>query len=329
MVSIKNLHTFGTENFCKKVLPIYSSQDIYDFLLQNDTEKYMILGGGSNVLFTQDFDGTILHNKIKGIEIIDEDNELVLVKVGAGEHWHQFIMWTVAHKLWGLENLSLIPGSVGAAPMQNIGAYGVEQNSSFHSLNAINMTDGSSTILYKHSCEFGYRESIFKNKYKNTYFITHVSYLLSKTPKPVLNYADVAQQVGEENNTNIKKISDAIIAIRQAKLPNPDVIGNAGSFFKNPIIKEPHFLDLIKKHPNIANYPVDNDHVKLAAGWLIDECGFKGVKIGNTGTYQNQALVLINHGGASGQEIYAFAKKIQESVKDKFGVELDMEVNMI
>jgi UDP-N-acetylmuramate dehydrogenase len=329
MVSIKGLHTFGTENFCNKILSIYSTQDIYDFLLRESNEPFMILGGGSNVLFTKDFNGVVLHNKIKGIEIIDEDDESILVKVGSGENWHQFVMWAVTHKLWGLENLSFIPGSVGAAPMQNIGAYGVEQDTCFHSLNAIDMTDGSSATLFKHTCQFGYRESIFKRAYKNRYFITHVCYILSKVPKPVLEYADVATQVGEENKHNIRKISDTIISIRQAKLPNPEVIGNAGSFFKNPIIQESLFVALKDAHPNIVNYPVDSDHVKLAAGWLIDQCGFKGVTDGHTGTYKNQALVLINNGGATGQEIFSFAQKIQSSVKEKFGVVLEMEVNMI
>jgi UDP-N-acetylmuramate dehydrogenase len=329
MVSLQPLHTFGTSNFCEKVINIYSEQDVFDFLSKDDEKPYMILGGGSNVLFTKNFDGNVLLNKIKGIEIIDEDDDAVLVKVGAGEQWHQFVMWCVAHKLWGLENLSLIPGSIGAAPMQNIGAYGVEQDACFHSLNAIDMQSGTSAIFFKHSCKFGYRESIFKRECKNQYIITHVTYLLSKHPKPVLNYADVAQQVGEEHSANIKKISDTIISIRQAKLPNPEVVGNAGSFFKNPIVSK-NILDiLIEKYPTIVSYPIDNEQVKLAAGWLIDQCGFKGIKEGNTGTYKNQALVLINHGGASGEEIFAFAQKIQAAVIDKFSITLEMEVNLI
>ncbi len=325
--SLKSFHTFATSAKCKAMINIFSVQDIYEFLLLQE-RAFMLLGGGSNVLFLQDYDGYILRNQIKGVEIIDEDENQAIVKVGAGENWHQFVMWTVGHKLWGLENLSLIPGSVGAAPMQNIGAYGVEQNACFHSLYAVEIASGTSKVFFKDDCKFGYRESIFKNECKNKYIITHVNYLFSKVPNPVLTYADVATRVGEGNKNDIKKISDTIIQIRSEKLPDPNLIGNAGSFFKNPVISKSAFEKLKKEFPTISHYP-SGDNIKLAAAWLIDQCGFKGKTVGNTGSYKNQALVVVNHGNASGQEIYDYAVSIQQAVKEKFDVELEMEVNIV
>jgi UDP-N-acetylmuramate dehydrogenase len=325
--SLKKYHTFGTDAICKGLIEIYSVQDIYEFLVMEQS-KFLVLGGGSNVLFLKDFDGHVLRNQIKGIEIIDEDQSQVLVKVGAGEIWHQFVMWTVAHSLWGIENLALIPGSVGAAPMQNIGAYGVEQNVCFHSLNAIEVASGTSQVFFKEDCKFGYRESIFKNEQKNKYIITHVSYMLSKIPNPILNYADVSARVGDDHRYDIQKISETIIAIRQEKLPDPKIIGNAGSFFKNPVIERATFDHLQAQYPHISCYP-SGDKVKIAAAWLIDQCGFKGKTVGNTGSYKNQALVIVNHGNANGSEIFEYAQSIQKAVNEKFGIDLEMEVNLI
>ncbi len=328
-ISIQKLHTFQTNNFCKGIVKINGTQDLYEFLVKHGEESYMILGGGSNVLFKSDYDGYILQNNIKGIEIVDEDNSHVMVKVGAGEKWHQFVMWCVSHELWGLENLSLIPGSVGAAPMQNIGAYGVEQDQCFHSLSAIELSTGTNKTYFKYNCKFGYRESIFKHELKEKVFITHVIYVLSKKPNPILTYADIKDRVGLENEQNIKKISDTIIGVRQSKLPDPIEIGNAGSFFKNPIVPKELAEKIKIEYPAMATYAVDDNNVKLAAGWLIDQCGFKGIKVKNTGTYQNQALVIVNHGGATGEEIFDFARDIQDTVFKKFGVNLEMEVNII
>lgn len=325
--SLKKYHTFGTDTICKGLIDLYSTQDIYEFLLMEES-KFLVLGGGSNVLFLNDFDGYVLRNQIKGIEIIDEDQNQVLVKVGAGEIWHQLVMWTVAHNLWGIENLALIPGSVGAAPMQNIGAYGIEQNAAFHSLNAVEIESGTTKVFFKEDCKFGYRESIFKHEQKNKYIITHVSYLLSKIPNPILNYADVSARVGEDHRYDIQKISETIIAIRQEKLPDPKIIGNAGSFFKNPVIEKSTFDHLQAQYTNISCYPA-GEKVKIAAAWLIDQCGFKGKTVGNTGSYKNQALVIVNHGNASGKEIYDYATSIQSAVSQKFGVDLEMEVNLI
>jgi UDP-N-acetylmuramate dehydrogenase len=306
---------------------LYSHQDIFEFLLSNE-QPYMVLGGGSNVLFTQDFDGVVLKNEIKGYEIIDEDEEQLLVKVGAGENWHHFVLWTVAHQLWGLENLSLIPGSVGAAPMQNIGAYGTEQNNCFHSLTAINLQEGTTEVYYKNDCNFGYRESVFKHELKNKVIITHVCYLLSKVAKPNLNYKDVQEKIGHLSSPTIKEISDAIIEIRQTKLPDPLKLGNAGSFFKNPVVSKLHFEKLFQDNPEMPHYP-SGDDIKIPAAWLIDQCGFKGKVIGNTGNHSKQALVIVNYGNASGSEIYHHAKNIQDIVKQKYEITLEMEVNII
>lgn len=326
MTSLQSFHTFGTEVACEQLFPIYSDQDIFDFLLK-DLHPFMILGGGSNVLFTSDYKGTVLLNRIKGIEVVDEDHQSLLVSAGSGEVWHNFVMWSVGHELWGLENLALIPGTVGAAPMQNIGAYGVEQDRVFHSLEAIDLEEGTTRIFYKNDCLFGYRESYFKREGKGKYFITKVNYLLSKTARPILNYADVAQKV-DPNVTSPSPIAEAVIEIRKHKLPDPKKTGNAGSFFKNPVVSMDKFNELKSVYTTMPAYE-SGQAMKLAAGWLIDQCGFKGVKAGNTGTYQNQALVLVNNGGAKGSEILQFARQIQDAVQQKFDVELEMEVNVI
>ncbi|MBK8699541.1 MAG: UDP-N-acetylmuramate dehydrogenase [Saprospiraceae bacterium] len=324
--NLKPHNTFGIQAQCKGIIRLYSEQDIFEFLLRQDSQ-YLVLGGGSNVLFRSDYDGFILKNEIKGIEIIDEDEKALLVKVGAGEIWHSLVMWSVGHNLWGLENLALIPGSVGAAPIQNIGAYGVEQNKCFHSLNAIDLEQGTTRTFYNEECNFGYRDSIFKQAEKGKFLITHVCYLLSKIPNPVLSYGDVASEVGSSTDRS-EVIAEAVIRIRKNKLPNPAEIGNSGSFFKNPIISKEEFEPLQALYPGIAFYAA-GAQVKLAAAWLIDQCGFKGIVDGNTGTYKKQALVIVNHGAATGKEIFAFAQKIQQAVKDRFGVVLEMEVNVV
>ncbi len=326
MTSLKPFHTFATDAHCVRLFTIYSTQDLYKYLADNKA-NFMILGGGSNVLFSDDFNGDVLLNRIKGIEVVDEDDNALLVSLGSGEIWHNFVMWSVGHGLWGVENLALIPGTVGAAPMQNIGAYGVEQDKTFHSLEAIDLEEGTRRVFYKEECGFGYRDSYFKKEGKQKYFITKVSYLLSKQPDPVLGYADVAKRL-EGKKITPKAIAGEIIDIRSQKLPDPDKIGNAGSFFKNPVV-EKNIADKLKvDYPTLPSYPAGN-HVKIAAGWLIEQCGFKGEVKGNTGTYVNQALVLVNHGQASGNEIYQYAASISEAVKEKFGIDLEMEVNII
>lgn len=326
--SLKPYNSFGIDIKCDYLYNIYSTTDIFEFLLLEE-KNFITLGGGSNILFTKDYEGSVLKNEIKGIEIIDEDEDQLLVRVGAGENWHQFVQWCVSHQLWGLENLSLIPGNVGAAPIQNIGAYGVEQNTCFHSLQAINTEQGISEVIYKSDCKFGYRDSIFKSSAKGKYIITHVRYMLSKKPKPNLSYKEVAKYFEERNlEPSIKNISNAIIEIRNSKLPDPCVTGNAGSFFKNPVIEVDQFETLIEKHPDVVHYPSDHK-IKLAAAWLIDQCGFKGKVKGNTGSYKNQALIIINNGQATGTEILDYSKEIQKAVFDTFGIELETEVNII
>ena len=327
--NLQRYNTFGVQATCTDIVHIYSEQDVYAFLAQGKT-PFTILGGGSNILFVNDYNGFIVKIEIKGIEVIDEDDDSILVRVGAGEIWHQFVQWCVHHDLGGLENLSLIPGSVGAAPIQNIGAYGVEQNKCFHSLQYIDLEEGITKTVYKDECMFGYRDSVFKHELKDKVLITRVYYLLKKYASPTISYADVSNKLTEQNimKPGIADVAEAVISIRSAKLPDPRKIGNAGSFFKNPVISKLQFESISSQHPNIAHYPA-GDHVKLAAAWLIDQCGFKGYRDGNTGSYKNQALVIVNFGGATGKEIYDYAVKIQHSVKEKFGIEMEMEVNII
>ena len=293
-------------------------------------EKMLILGGGSNLLFTQDFAGIVILNQIKGIEIISEDMDQVLIKSGAGENWHEFVLYCVDNGYSGVENLSLIPGSVGASPMQNIGAYGVEIKDVFHSLEAFHIESGEVKIFNNEECKFGYRESVFKNIYKNQYIITSVTFQLSKKPIFKTSYGAIKAELESMGvkELSIKKISEAVINIRSSKLPNPKEIGNAGSFFKNPVISKQQFDELKLKFPEIANYPLPNGDVKIAAGWLIDSLGWKGKRIGDYGVHKNQALVLVNYGESKGSDIYDLSTNILDSVKQNFGIELEREVNI-
>lgn len=327
--SLKEYNTFGIEAHCKGLIPIYSEQDIYECLVKG-LSPLRILGGGSNVLLKSDLEDFVLLNAIKGIEIVDEDAETVLVSVGSGEKWHNFVLWTISHNLGGLENLSLIPGCVGAAPMQNIGAYGVEQSDCFHSLKGIDLERGISRTFFPDDCQFGYRDSTFKHAYKDKFVITQVNYLLHKNHKLNTSYGAIQKMLGKRGikEPSIKDVSDVVIAIRQSKLPDPQKIGNAGSFFKNPIVPK-SVLDAMHSHyEQIPHYPQEDGRVKIPAGWLIEQAGFKGKRIGNTGSYENQALVILNYGGASGNEIWKHAKNVQQTVKDQFDIDLEMEVNI-
>ncbi len=313
----------------KGIIPIYSEQDVFEVLVE-ELSPLKIIGGGSNILITKDQDAYILKNEIKGIEVIDEDIDKVLIKVGAGENWHQLVMWAISHDLGGIENLALIPGCVGAAPMQNIGAYGIEQESVFHSLSAINLEAGTTRVFFKEDCKFGYRESIFKNEVKGKYFITHVNYILSKSHELNTKYGAINQKLEDLGITNpsIEDIANAVIEIRQSKLPDPKVIPNTGSFFKNPIVAI-SILEAIKvEYPEIVSYPVDDEKVKIPAAWLIQHAGYKGIRVGDAGTHKSHALVLVNYGNATGGEMLSFAKTIQEEVESKFGVRLIPEVNI-
>jgi len=290
-----------------------------------------ILGGGSNILFTKDFDGYVLKNDIRGIAKVNEDDEYVYIKVGAGENWHQFVLICIQNNWQGIENLSLIPGNVGASPMQNIGAYGVEIKEVFLELTAFHLHDGSIQKFDMGDCEFGYRESIFKRKYKDRFVILDVTYRLNKIPRYNTSYGAVEKELErmKVKNISIAAISQAIINIRTSKLPDPAVIGNAGSFFKNPSVSKEKFKDLKDQFQNIVGYENSDGTIKLAAGWLIEQCGWKGFRRGDAGCYEKQALVLVNYGSATGEEIYDLSKEILRSVRNKFGVDLEREVNII
>jgi UDP-N-acetylmuramate dehydrogenase len=287
----------------------------------------LVLGGGSNVLFTRDFAGLVLHMRSIGIEIVGEDADVTYVRAAAGENWHRFVQWTLMQGLNGLENLSLIPGSVGAAPIQNIGAYGVEVKDCFHALTAFDFETGKILALGKPDCRFGYRDSVFKNGLRDRAVILDVTFALPKRWQPNLRYADVAQELHARGLAapTARDISEAVIAIRTRKLPDPAVIGNAGSFFKNPVVPAMQRDALLARHPQLVSYAQPDGSFKLAAGWLIDQCGWKGKSIGAAGVYEKQALVLVNRGGASGPDIVRLAEAIQADVSARFGVMLEPE----
>ncbi len=328
--SLKNLNSFGINVFARYFTTFKNTVELAE-ILNERIEHKLILGGGSNILFTQDFNGLILKNEIEGIDIVKEDDHHVYVKAGAGVGWHQFVLYSIANNLAGAENLSLIPGSVGASPMQNIGAYGVEIKDIFYELEAYHIIDKKLVSLSNSDCEFGYRESIFKNNFKGEFVITSVTFRLNKTPVFNTSYGAIdteLQRMGVQT-LSIKAISDAVISIRQNKLPDPKVTGNAGSFFKNPTIKNEQFQKIKIEFPLVVGYPVDHNETKLAAGWLIEKAGFKGYRLNDAGCHEKQALVLVNHGNATGEEILHLSEKIINAVKLMFGVELQKEVNIV
>ena len=329
--SLKHLNTFGIDASAKYFSTFSDADELSDLITQNPKLKAFILGGGSNILFTNNFDGLVLKNEIKGIDLIDEDNDHVYVKTGGGENWHQFVLYCISRNWAGMENLSLIPGNVGASPMQNIGAYGVEIKEVFYELEAYNLAEKKVFTFTLNDCEFAYRDSVFKNKYKNQFVILTVTYCLNKFPKLNLSYGAIEQELQKMNikEPDIRSVSQAVINIRSEKLPNPATIGNAGSFFKNPIISKSGFENLKINFPGIIGYDNEDGSVKLAAGWLIEQCGWKGFRKGDAGCYFKQALVLVNYGSATGKEIYDLSEEIFQSVKNKFGIELDREVNII
>lgn len=330
-VSLKELNTFGIEAYAHHFATFSDAEELEALL----SEKYfsdtstMILGGGSNVLFIHD-PVAVLKNEIKGIHKIAEDGNYVYIKAGAGENWHQFVQYCIDKNWAGIENLSLIPGNAGASPMQNIGAYGVEIKDVFHSLEAFHLEEKKIVTFLKKDCDFGYRESVFKKKYKGQFVIMNVTYRLNKTPHFNTSYDALEKELeamGVKALT-IQAISQAVINIRSSKLPDPAKIGNAGSFFKNPEVTVEKYHLLKKDFPELKAYPVQNGY-KLAAAWLIEQCGWKGYRQDDAGVHAKQALVLVNYGKASGAEIYDLSQKIQESVFEKFGVMLEREVNII
>ncbi len=329
--ALKNHNTFGINAKTKYFVFCNSENDIKEFLNihKNKDLPLMILGGGSNVLFTRDYEGYILHPKIKGIETIYETKDEIEVRVGAGEDWDEFVGFCVENGWGGVENLSLIPGNIGTSPIQNIGAYGVEVKDVITNVEVIEI-DSQKRICYKNEeCEFGYRDSIFKRKLKGKQIITYVTFRLKKQPIFKLDYGNLNEKLMEYNEVNLNSIRQAVIAIRESKLPKPEEIGNAGSFFKNPVITK-HKADQLKERwPEIPNYKVNNNLVKIPAGWLIEKAGFKGKQMGNAGVHDKQALVLINQGNATGEEIVHLARNIQQAIIILFDIKLEMEVNVI
>jgi len=331
-VSLKNFNTFGIDVSARYFVEIGHEDELVELFMDPQwlQMERLVLGGGSNMLFVNDFDGLVIRMNIRGIEHRINHNE-VFVEAGAGEVWNDLVNFCVAREYAGIENLSLIPGSVGASPIQNIGAYGVELKDVFYSCQAFEIATGTFKKFTNEDCRFGYRDSIFKNELKEKYIITSVKFKLSLIPNLNLKYGAIEQELTNRGITNptIKDISQVVSHIRVSKLPDPSTIGNAGSFFKNPVITADQFEHVRSKFPEVVNYPAGNDLVKLAAGWLIEQCGWKGKVVGHTGTWKNQALVLVNHGEATGEEVYSFSSQIIDSVYRKFGVLLDREVNII
>ncbi len=331
--SLGHLNTFNIE---AKASYYFAANDIRStqklFKQQQETPYPMfILGGGSNILLLGDYAGLVVHNQFKGIEIVAEDEQHVYVEAYGGEEWHDLVLYTVDRGLWGIENLSLIPGSVGAAPIQNIGAYGVELMNVFVTAIAINTSTGRIAEFTLDDCAFAYRESIFKSELKGQYLIVSVTLRLNKEPRPRLGYGAITRELELAGITDpsVKQISDVICKIRRSKLPDPKELGNSGSFFKNVIVDKAKLEELQSEFENVPSYPVDDQRVKLPTGWLIEQCGWKGKKVGNTGAFANQALVLVNYGGASGEEIYRLSEDIKDSVYNHFGIEISREVTLV
>lgn len=333
-ISLKPYNTFGIAVSASHYAAVHSIDELKELLANEELKQLpmLVMGGGSNMLLTQDFAGLVIHIKIQGIKVVSENENHVWVEAGAGEVWHHFVMHCIEHDYAGVENLSLIPGSVGAAPMQNIGAYGVEIKDVFHSLEAININTLGTVVFHNEECRFGYRESIFKNTVKGQYIITGVTFRLNKKPTLNTSYGAIETELDamgvDKTQLTIRDVSNAVINIRSSKLPNPAEIGNAGSFFKNPVVSAEKVAELKAQYPDMPAYP-SGESQKLAAGWLIEQCGWKGYREDGYGVHKNQALVLVNYGGAKGNDIYNLSSKIVQSVHDKFGVELEREVNII
>lgn len=330
-ISLKNYNSFGLDVKTHFFVECFSIQDIIDFLnIHQDKDlPLMILGGGSNILFSKDFEGYVLRPSIKGIDIVEENEKDVVVRVGAGEDWDEFVNYCVERGWGGIENLSLIPGNIGTCPIQNIGAYGVEVKDVITKVEALDI-ESLSLISYANSeCNFGYRDSVFKTTLKGKQIVTHVTFKLKKQPEFKLDYGNLVNELKRFEKIDLKSIRQAVIDIRECKLPDPEDIGNAGSFFKNPIIGKETFEKIKIEYPNIPNYDLGNDLVKIPAGWLIEKAGYKGRRDGNTGVHEQQALVLVNYGNATGEEILHLARNIQQTILILFGIMLEMEVNIV
>lgn len=329
-ISLKNYNTFGIDVIAKRFVSVDSVYQLKQLL---KTEKdIFLISGGSNMLLTKNIEKLVVHIDIKGISIDNEDENNVYITVNAGENWHEFVLWSVSQNYGGIENLSLIPGNVGTCPIQNIGAYGVEVKDTITKVEALEIATQKLITFSNQDCNFGYRNSIFKNKVKGKYIITAVSFKLTKKQHKLnTSYGAIETELASKKieKPTLKNISDAVIAIRKSKLPDPKVIGNSGSFFKNPVISKTHFLELQKEYPTIPSYTISEDEIKVPAGWLIERAGFKGNRFGNFGVHEKQALVLVNYGNASGKDIYQLAEKIQQTILEIFSITLEIEVNII
>jgi len=330
-ISLKPYNTFGIDVSAKYFISVSSLNELKSVLALEEYPNKLILGGGSNMLLTKNKDKLVIHLNLKGIEIIVENDEFVIVKANAGENWHEFVLWCMDKNFGGIENLSLIPGNVGTAPIQNIGAYGVELKDTFVSCETIALPDLSMHTFFKSECLFGYRDSIFKQQ-KDRYVITSVSFKFTKhNHKLNIQYGTIASELELMNvvNPTIQDISKAVISIRESKLPNPKIIGNSGSFFKNPVISKKQFEDLLQNFPDAPSYPVSENEIKVPAGWLIEKAGFKGKRFGCYGVHKNQALVLVNYGGANGNDLLNLSKLIQKTILRLFNISMEAEVNIL
>lgn len=330
--SLKAYNTFGIEAKAKQFVAVHSTEELKKILQENQNEPKFILGGGSNMLLTQDIQALVIHIDLLGKKVVHDDEDFVWVESMAGENWHDFVLWTIDQNFGGLENMSLIPGNVGTTPVQNIGAYGTEIKDTFVSCEAINIKTQEMKTFTKEACHFGYRESIFKNEVKDQYIITSVVFKLSKRNHKInISYGDITKELEKQNVAipTLKDVSNAVIAIRQSKLPDPKELGNSGSFFKNPIISKADYDKIKALHPEMPHYIVSETEVKVPAGWLIEKAGFKGKRFGDAGIHKNQALVLVNYGHATGQEILNVSKDIQATIFKQFGISIEAEVNVI
>ena len=327
-ISLKPYNSFSIYANAKRFVSVNSLKELKEIIASE--KNIFLLSGGSNILLTGDVDKLVIHLNTKGIIVNDHAADEVLLTAEAGENWHEFVLWCVSQNYGGLENLALIPGNVGTSPIQNIGAYGVEIKDVFQQLEAIEISTGKTKIFKNQDCNFGYRNSIFKNELKGKYIITNVTFKLTKKNHNFnTSYSALSALLQHKENPSINEITDAVIAIRQSKLPDPKEIGNSGSFFKNPVIHADLFKELTKKYPEIPHYIISENEIKIPAGWLIEQCGFKGKRFGDAGVHEKQALVLVNYNNASGKEIHSLAKKIQQKVVEIFKIALEIEVNVI
>ena len=328
-IDLSGRNSFGVGQQAARLAEFETEEDLRTIFSGGVPERWAVLSGGNNILFTRDYDGLLLTPVARQITPLGEEGDTVRVRADAGVEWDDLVEWAVERGLWGIENLSLIPGKAGAAPVQNIGAYGCEAKDVIERVHMFCTDNRSAMVIDAGHCCFGYRESIFKHELRGRVIITAVDIRLSRTPRPRLGYGDVEREVEARGGATLRNIREAICSIRRAKLPDPAVLGNAGSFFKNPVVEASVAENLLKAYPDMPHYPAPEGRVKLAAGWLIDRAGMKGHRAGNVGVHERQALVIVNHGGATGGEVIAFAHEVQERVREKFGIEIDTEVNIL